>query len=404
MLVKAEVKEACDILLKNTSATKTEKVRLDACLGRVLAFDLKAKGNIPPFDRSPLDGYAFRARDSKGASKDNPLTLKILEEVPAGAVPTKEVVEGTAVKILTGAPIPKGADAVCAYELTEFDEVEVTIFSEFKSGENVIYAGEDVKCGDLLAVAGTVIDTGLMGVLASENISEVEVYKQAKIAIVSTGNELIEPGESLKAGKIYNSNRFSLTAALKKMGLVPVNLGNAGDDAETIAKLVKKGLETCDGLITTGGVSVGDYDKTPEAFEKAGATLLIKGVAMKPGMACCYAEKNGKLIIGLSGNPASSLINLYAICMPALLKLNGRKDFERKEFDVLTKAEFKKASKATRFIRGKLVIEDAKAYIDFSKNQGNVVLSSLIESDLIAIVPAASGPIEKGTILKAFRI
>ena len=195
-----------------------------------------------------------------------------------------------------------------------------------------------------------------------------------------------------------------MAGALEKMGLEAVNLGNAGDDAKSIAMLVKSGLEICDGIITTGGVSVGDYDKTPEAFECAGATILIKGVAMKPGMACCYAEKNGKLIIGLSGNPASSLINLYAICMPALLKLNGRKDFERKEFDVLTKAEFKKASKATRFIRGKLVIEDAKAYIDFSKNQGNVVLSSLIESDLIAIVPAGSTAIEKGTILKAFRI
>lgn len=404
MLEKVSVEEAIKTLLEKVNIIGKEIIPLEEAAGRVLAFDLKAKADIPPFDRSPLDGYAFRAQDSKGASKEKPLTLEILEEVPAGAIPTKEVTKGTAVKILTGAPIPKGADAVCAYELTEFSPVEVKIFSEFKSGENIIYAGEDVKCGDLLAVAGTVIDTGLMGVLASENISEVEVFKQAKIAIVSTGNELIEPGENLKAGKIYNSNRFSLTAALKKMGLVPVNLGNAGDDAETIAKLVKKGLETCECLITTGGVSVGDYDKTPEAFEKAGATLLIKGVAMKPGMACCYGEKDGKLLLGLSGNPASSLINLYVVCMPALLKASGRKDFERKTFEVIAGADFKKQSKAARFIRGKLLLKDGKAYIDFPKNQGNVVLSSLIESDLIALIPAASGPIEKGTILKAFRI
>ena len=206
MLEKVSVEEAIKTLLEKVNIIGKESIPLEEAAGRVLAFDLKAKADIPPFDRSPLDGYAFKALDSKGASKEKPLTLEILEEVPAGAIPTKEVTKGTAVKILTGAPIPKGADAVCAYELTEFSPLEVKIFSEFKSGENIIYAGEDVKCGDLLAVAGTVIDTGLMGVLASENISEVEVFKQAKIAIVSTGNELIEPGESLKAGKIYNSS------------------------------------------------------------------------------------------------------------------------------------------------------------------------------------------------------
>ena len=396
--------EARDLLLEYVNTMSEERVPLADCFGRVLAKALAAAEDVPPFDRSPYDGYAFRARDTVNASQDNPVTLRILEEIPAGGVSHVPVTENTAVKVLTGAPIPSGADAVVMFEKTRFTETEVTLFAPAKPGENIVTAGEDVKKGTVLAEAGTVIDPGLMGTLASQNSLFTDVYRIPKVGIISTGSELMPVGSVLEPGKIYDSNQYTLSAALKKEGCMPIPMGIAKDNTEAIAAAIEKALDTCDAVVLTGGVSVGDYDLTPAAMEAAGAEILFSGVAIKPGMACAYGVRNGKLICALSGNPASSLTNFYAIALPAMRKLCGRKDYIPREITVTLADGFRKKSHVTRLLRGKLDLSEGNAVMHLPKDQGNVVLSSTIGCDVMAVIPAGSDPIPSGGKLKGFLI
>ena len=396
--------EARDILLKRAVPLEKEKIELKDCAGRILGQEAIAAANVPPFDRSPYDGYAFRAADTKEASKENPVTLRILEEIPAGGISYVPVTEGCAVKILTGAPIPEGADAVTMYELTEFTDETVTLFQPYESGSNIVRAGEDVKIGTVLAQCGTRIDAGLAGTLCSQNIGNPIVYRIPKVGIISTGSELISVGTAPEPGKIYDSNRYMLSVAVRKMGFEPVALGKVKDDVNAICDLLEKGLEECDIVLLTGGVSVGDYDLTPAAMEMAGVEILIRGVDLKPGMACAYGEKNGKLVCGLSGNPASAMTNFYAIACPIIKKLAGCNNYMPEEISVKLLGGFRKKSRATRLLRGTLDLSHGYVGMRLPQDQGNVVLSSAIGCDVMAIVPAGSGPLEVGTELKGFLI
>lgn len=399
-----EYQKARDMLLEIVKTMDVEKVPLEKSYGRVLAEEITAKVNVPEFDRSPLDGYALRSEDTLNASKDNPVTLKILEEVPCGAVPTKTVENGTAVKILTGAPIPDGADCVVMFEKTEFTSETVTIFNQIKHSENIIYAGEDVKQGTVLATKGMAIDAGIAGTLAAQGVMYPHVFIQPTVGIISTGSELLGEDEEARPGKIRNTNRYMLTAALEKIDCLVDYVGTAKDSAEEIEDLINIGLTFSDAIILTGGVSVGDYDLTPAAMERAGVEILVRGVALKPGMACALGHKNGKLICALSGNPASSLTTYYSVVQPCLEKLAGFKDYIPRMFDVVLQNDFPKSSAGTRMIRGQLVLEDDKVTIINSKEQGNVVISSMIGTTAMAVVPAGTGPLEAGTVLKGFLI
>lgn len=394
--------QARELLLTAVRPVETEAVPLSWCGGRVLAQDLTAHENVPAFDRSPYDGYALRAEDTASASKENPVPLRILEEIPAGAVPTKKVVTGTAAKVLTGAPIPEGADVVVMYEKTEFTESSVTLFAPLKAGNNIVRVGEDIKKGMLLAQGGSVIDAGLAGTLAAQGVAKPEVYRIPQVAIISTGSELVEAEEQPENGKIRNTNRYVLETALKQLGCKPVYLGIADDTVEGISDLITKGLADYDIVLTTGGVSAGDYDLTPAAMEATGAAILFHGVDMKPGMACTCAEKDGKLILGLSGNPASALIDFYVVLLPALKKLAGRKECLPQEIKVTLLDDFEKKSPRTRFLRGKLELKEGTVCMRLPKEQGNVVLSSMIECNVMAVVPEKSGPLCAGTVLKGF--
>lgn len=404
MLKNPDYITARDLLLGVVRPVGTEALALPACFGRVLAESVTAAENVPPFDRSPYDGYAFRSEDTRAASAESPVTLRIIEEVPAGAVPTLPCTKNTAVKILTGAPIPEGADAVINYERTEFTETSVKLFAPVKSGENIVRAGEDVRRGEVLVRAGQVIDPGTAGTLAAQGIARPTVYRRPVVGVISTGNEVMELGAPLAPGKIYNANRYTLSAALHEIGCDSVYLGLAGDRPEAVCALIEKGLAECDAVITTGGVSVGDYDFTPDAMERAGVRLLFRGVDMKPGMACAFGEKGGKLVCGLSGNPASSLSSFYAVALPALKKLAGRTDCMPQEILVTLDKDFKKKSPATRLLRGRLDLSDGAVRLILPKDQGNAVISSAIGCDGMAVVPAGNGPIAAGTTLKGFKL
>lgn len=394
--------QARSLLLAAVTPVEAEPIPLAQCGGRILARDLTAAENVPAFDRSPYDGYALRAADTVGASEQCPVTLSVLEEVPAGAVPTCEVTEGVAVKVLTGAPIPRGADTVVMYEKTLFTSATVTLSAPLKAGANIVRTGEDIRKGELLARRGAVIDPGLAGTLAAQGEAAPPVYRRPRVALLSTGSELVEADTVPGAGKIRNSSRTMLEAALGRLGCEPVYFGIAGDSEGEIAALLEQALDSCDAVITTGGVSVGDYDLTPAAMELAGAQLLFLGVDMKPGMACAYGVRGGKLLCGLSGNPASALTNFYAVAMPALKKLTGASDALPREITVTLANGFGKKSPKTRFLRGKLRLEDGTVRMELPEDQGNIVLSSAIGCDVMAIVPAGSGPVEAGTVLKGY--
>lgn len=402
MLKKPDYMQAQALLLAAVSPVEKEPLALPHCGGRILAQDLIARENVPSFDRSPYDGYALRAADTANAAEDNPVTLRILEEIPAGAVPTKPVTPGSAVKVLTGSPIPEGADAVIMYEKTVFTEQEVRLFGPVKAGDNIVHAGEDIRKGSRLALCGSLIDAGLAGTLAAQGVSTPLVYKRLKVGILSTGSELVEAEQVPGPGKIRNSNRHVLEAALKAMDCESVYLGIGGDSVEEISTIMQKGLAGCDALISTGGVSAGDYDLTPDAMALAGVELLFRGVDIKPGMACAYGVFEGKPVCALSGNPASALTNFYALSRPALRKRMGHREPLPQPIQVTLAGGFDKKSPKPRFLRGKLNLKDGVVCMELPKDQGNVVLSSAIGCNVMAIVPAGSGPVSAGTVLKGF--
>ena len=399
---KIPYQEAQRIVIGEIRPVGTEKVPLAACNGRVLAEDLTALEDVPAFDRSPYDGYAFRAEDIGNASPEHPVTLRIIEEIAAGDTSHIPVGPGTAVRLMTGAPLPEGADTIEKFEKTVFTENEVTFSEPVRTGSNVIRAGEDVRAGTILAQAGTVIDGALLGVLAAQNRVMPEVYHVPQVAILSTGNELVEPGSIPGPGKILNTNRYTIGAAVEDCGCHPVYQGITGDNPEKLAKAIAQALEQANALVLTGGVSVGKYDYTLEAMEQAGAVILFSGIRIKPGMACVYGVKDGKMIMGLSGNPASSLTNFHVAAAPALRKLCGQREYEYKTIRLTLWNRFPKKSPQTRFLRGILELADGKAGIRLSEDQGNVVLHSAVGSNVMAVVPAGSGPLEAGTILEGF--
>lgn len=396
---------ARELLLSYVNPIGAEAVPLESerLIGSVLAEDVYAAEDVPPFDRSPYDGYAFRAADSAGADKDRPVTLRILEEIPAGSMWTRPLAPGTAVKILTGAPIPPGADAVVKYEDTSFTDAAVTLYAPAATGENVVPRGEDVRSGDLLAERGTVIDPALLGVLAAQHIARPLVFRRPTVAVITTGSELAAADEPLSGGRIVNTNIHTFRAEAEKLGCGTVTY-SVRDDPDAIAATLSEALRFCDFVVTTGGVSVGDYDYTPDAMERAGVEMLIRTLKLKPGGASAYGVKEGKLVCALSGNPASALTNYYAVALPALRKLCGYKNPRLTELSVVLAEDFPKKSPRTRLIRGRLDLSDGTARMHVSHAQGNGVLHSLIGCDLLAEIPAGSGRVSAGTRLDAYLI
>ena len=391
--------EARDILTEQTAPVGTERKPLrDAC-GRILAAPVTAVENVPPFDRSPYDGYALRSADTQG---ELPVTLNILEEIPAGSVPTAALTPGTAAKILTGAPVPEGADCCIKFEETEFGPEIVTVPVRLSPGENLVRAGEDMRIGDLLADAGRRVDAGAAGAIASQGIAEVEVYRVPRVGVISIGSELIEPGEPMRPGCIVNSSRYALQAALEAEGLSVSFYPIPRDDTDAIAALVDAALTENDAVITTGGVSVGDYDLTKAAYEQAGVRILCGDLALKPGGKSWYGIRNGRLIFGLSGNPASAMTNFYAVVLPCLRKLRGDPGGRLPEMYAALAESFGKSGKQTRLLRGRLILGEAGPVFAAADKQGNSAIHTLAGANALAEIPAGTGPLEAGAKVKIY--
>ena len=392
-----EWRQARDLLLKHIQPVEAELLPLTQATGRLLASPQWASSDMPPFDRSPYDGYAFQSGDTKGKL---PVTLQVLEEVPAGAVPTQKVVPGTAVKVLTGAPIPPGADAVTKFEETRFSPDTVTLLRRYEAGENMIRRGEDLRAGDQLASPGQRLDPGLAGALWAQGAREVAVYRRPRVGLITTGSELQEPGTPGRMGQIPNSNRPAFEAALKLAGAEPVYYGAPGDDCDAIASALSVAWQETDLVITTGGVSVGDYDLTPAALEQAGGTIAVQNLLMKPGGKCCFGWQGKKLACCLSGNPASAMTCFYAVVLPLLRKLSGQPEGRLPELTVPLGADYPKASHQTRLLRGRLTIVNDGLVFMPAPSQSNGALHSLADANALGEIPAGSPPMKAGTLIQ----
>ena len=395
---------ARDLLLTQPAQQKTEEIPLGEALNRVAAKDFLATIPIPPFDRSPYDGYAFLGEDTAAASSENPVELSVLENIPAGSIPRHEIRPGTASRIMTGAPIPAGANATVKYEQTLFTDTNVRLFNEIKPDTDIVRAGEDLECGKMIAAAGSIITPPVLGLLACQGIASIEVFRKPVVSVLSSGSELVEAGQPLPPGSIYNSNIQTIGGYLQGIGAEFRNDGVMPDQPEYMVRSIHQALEGTDMLITTGGVSIGDYDYMLKACEMMGAKVLFWKTAMKPGGSMLAAVYKGRVIMGLSGNPGSALLGLFRIAMPYIRKLCGRVDTVPEHIQVMLKNPLNKKSPGLRLLRGRLLIEDARAYFVENEGRGNGIVSSFVGCDLLGEIPAGSPPLEAGTVIKAWRI
>nr|WP_320146644.1 gephyrin-like molybdotransferase Glp [uncultured Anaeromusa sp.] len=392
---------AQQMLLAQAVAVGERRVFLKEAAGNVLSRDVFAPLDLPPFDRSPLDGYALRAADVSQASEAQPVILQVVEEVRAGFVASQALEPGCAVKIMTGASLPDGADVVVPFEDVERKGSVVCIAEPMASGSNIIYAGEDLAAGDLAAETGTRITPPLVGLLAALGMETVPVYGKCKVALFSTGDELVEPPQALQPGQIYNSNLHSLHAYCQVLGAETVLFNTTVDEENAIAARLEEALLQADLVVTTGGVSVGDYDLLPAALGKVGATFFFHGLDMKPGSPAMGAVWRGKPILALSGNPAAALIAFELLGTPLLKQMLGWKNVLPQRVDVILDDDFTKVSAQRRFVRVRLAAQGTQLHAKLAGSQSNGALQSMAVSNALLDVPAGSGPLKAGKVVEA---
>lgn len=351
------VEQAMEQILQYTPViNETEEVELNKAGGRILAQDMVAEFNNPPFDRSPVDGYACKAEDLAGASSEHPVKLKVMEEVDAGQYSERVMEYGQAVRIMTGAAIPKGCDCCIFQEDTDYGEETVEIYREVKQWDNYCFAGEDFKKGTTLLKKGTHIGYVEAAVLAGMGAAKVPVYRRPKVVLLTTGDEVVEPGNPLPAGKIYNSNMTMLSARMMELGIEPFYMEAVKDNPQVMAEKIKEIAEQADMIITTGGVSVGKKDIMHESIRLIDAERIFWRVNMKPGMPTLFSvyenASGGKVpVISLSGNPFGVAVTIELLIRPALEKMMQNPAIGLKEVTGVMADDFMKGIKGRRFIR-----------------------------------------------------
>ncbi|HAT4225927.1 gephyrin-like molybdotransferase Glp [uncultured Clostridium sp.] len=400
------LEEALEILNKNTKALKSEVVSIKDSLKRVLYGDVKSKINNPPFNKSVFDGYAFKSEDSKGTSKENPIELKIVDEIFAGMWPEIEIKHGEAVRIMTGAPIPVGADCVLKQEETERHGDLVKIFKEMNSYENISFMGEDIKIGETLIKKGKRLDYADLGIMASSGISEVLVYKKPRVSIISTGDEVCDINSTLKPGKIYDSNLYSLSARIEELGYNVLSMEHVGDNILKIGEAIEKAFEKSDIVFTTGGASVGEKDLMQKVSESIGFEKLFWKIKIKPGSAVVCSKKEEKILISLSGNPNAALTTFELLGKSVLKKLEGEEENIniKREKGVLMDS-FNKKSPQRRFLRGNVIYDEkgAKIYITQIKS-GNGILSSLLNANCLIEIEKGNEGLNRGEVVSIIKL
>lgn len=390
------VKEAIKRVVAQEFRTETQQVPLNDSLGYILSEDIVATYEIPRFNKSPYEGFALRSEDTKGASGDNRIEFEVIDHIGAGSVSDKTVGPNQAVRIMTGAEIPAGADAVVMLEQTREGEHSFTIRTTFEHNENVSLKGEETEVGDVVLKEGQRINAGAIAVLATFGYTEVPVRRLPSAAIIATGSELLDVGDELEPGKIRNSNGPMIQGLLNQFGLDCEVYKIQEDDFDSSLAVVKEALASHDMVITTGGVSVGDFDYLPAIYKEIGAEVLFNKVQMRPGSVTTVAVANNQYLFGLSGNPSACYTGFELFVKPAVLNMMGA--IER--FPQVVKAtlmeDFKKANPFTRFIRAKATLNGLQTTVVPSGFNKSGAVVAIAHSNAMIMLPSGTRGFEKG--------
>jgi len=404
------IEEALERILAYVNVLPAEDKHPLEALGQVLDEDITASFVIPPLDNTSMDGYAVRAADTAGATESTPRELRVIGEVAAGYVYDGEVRSGDAVRIMTGAPIPRGADGVVPFEETDepFDRAHsqtrgvaatVRIFKEAKPGANIRPAGQDVRAGDVVVRRGSVLRPQEIGVIASVGRDRVRVIRRPIVAVLSTGDELLEPGEPRDGARIYDANAYSVAALVQRSGGVPKLLGIAKDTVEALTAKIHEGFDA-DMLVTSAGVSKGDYDIVKDVLAREGEVAFWT-VAVKPGKPLAFGafEKDGRRIphIGLPGNPVSSMVAFELFGRPAILKMLGKTDYRRPIVRAIAEDRIENRGDPRVYLARCIVTERVgHYYARLTGEQGSGILTSMVRANALTLIPANVDIVEPG--------
>ena len=377
---------------RDMSVLPAVEVPIASARDMVLAETVSATEAIPPFANTAMDGFALRAADTKGASKDGPITLPVAATIPAGGVAPRALEAGEAMRIMTGAPMPEGADAVIMVELTRPAGFDVLVLDEVPAGNHVRAAGDDIKAGTEVFHPGTVLTPGHLGVLASIGREVVQVYRRPRVGVMSTGDELVEGPEPLQPGQIRDSNRLTLLSLVAEAGFHPVDLGLVRDNEKAIRAALKEGVEQTDAVITSGGVSMGDYDLVKEILTELGDFNWMQ-VAIKPAKPLAFGVMSNTPVFGLPGNPVSSMVSFELFARPALRRMMGRLDADRPTISAIVDEPLKRQPDGkTHFLR--VVVNqqgDGAWHARSAGGQGSHQLTAMAVANGLAILPDGDG-------------
>jgi len=378
--------EARKIILDNISVLGTEKVDLDDCLFRVLAEPLYALRDVPPQDNSAMDGFALSSAATAGASDGRPVSLPVVRTIRAGDKAGPPIGRDEAVRIMTGAPVPGGVDAVVPVEETYTEAENLYLVKPVRAGHHIRKAGEDITRKEMVLPTGKSLRPADLGLVASQGIGRLEVFRQPEVAILATGDEIVSLGQTPHEAQIFSSNSHALAALVRECGALPRQLGIARDDPVHLAAMIEEGLKS-DVLITTGGVSMGDYDYLKDVFETVRVRILFWKVAQKPGKPMTFGVRQGRPVFALPGNPVSAALSFELYVRPALRKMMGHTRIFRPTVTVVLEEDIHKKPGRRNFIRGIVRRGDGGVlYARTTGGQGSGILRSMSEANGIIIL------------------
>ncbi len=392
------VEEAVQLILKQIRPLPAEEVSLVESHERVLCENVRAARHVPGFSNSAMDGFAVRWADVRQCSPDSPAVLRVLETVPAGYVAKHRLVGGTAIRIMTGAPVPNGSDTVVRVEDTETTGDQVRIHKVEGMGSHIRKAGEDIRKGETILQKGRKLTAADVGLMASVGKARVKVHRRPVVSILSTGDELLNVEDAPQPGKIVNSNSYTLAAAIAETGAIPRMLGIARDTRKGLVAAFKKALRH-DVIVTSGGVSVGDFDFVKEAFGDIGVRMHFWRVAQRPGHPMAFGRVGAKPVFALPGNPVSSTVSFLLYARPALLKMMGHKKLFLPVTRAVLEHDIEKHHRLKEFIRCRIRRENENVFVSSTGTQSSGVLRSLSLAEGLIIAHEEEKLLAKGSVV-----
>ena len=410
------VEQALDKILAHVDVLEVEERPILGCLGQVLAEDVSSTIDVPPLDNAAMDGYAVNSADTRGASRQSPRFLRVIDTVAAGSVSECQLKPGTAIRIMPGAPVPGGADSVVRFEDTDEPSpkgppAQIGIFAEAEAGLNIRRAGESIARGSIVLTKGVVIRPSEVGVLASLGRSTAMVIRRPVVAILATGDELVDISQPLPQGKIYNSNTYSLAALVMRYGGIPRILGIALDNEDSVVAGLRHGLDA-DILLTIGGVSMGDYDVVKDVLAKQGEIAFWQ-VRMKPGKPLAFGTINGVTDagiarniphLGLPGNPVSSMVTFELFVHPAILKMMGKKNLPKPTIEAVLEDSVVNSDGRRIFARAIVKKRNGQYFARLTGPQGSGILTSMTLANGLAIIPEDKEGMEAGDTVQVIML